>query len=143
LHHVQFPVNWHVAHGAFVMMHIMPQAWLMRLKELRELRGLTQRDLAEMIGMDAATVNRAEKMAHTAKLATYRKCASALGVSLADIFTEDFSPLERDLVQLFRGASQETREHLVGLLRVQQGGTGSLPEDTPPAQPETGPQQRP
>ena len=91
----------------------------MRFKELRELRGLTQRDLAEMIGMDAATVNRAEKMADSAKLATYVKCAEALGVTLQDIFSEGYSPIERDLVALFRGASQETREHFVGLLRAQ------------------------
>lgn len=130
LHNAQQPVNRLVAHSAFATMHNVPQAFGMRLKELRDLRGLTQRDLAEMIGMDAATVNRAEKMADSAKLATYLKCAEALGVTLQDIFSDDYSPVERDLVKLFRGASPETREHFVGLLRAQQRDTQSPQKET-------------
>lgn len=61
----------------------------MNLTGIRRERGLTQRALGELIGIDAATINRAEKMDQTAKLATYIRCADALGVTLADLFADD------------------------------------------------------
>lgn len=61
----------------------------MNLARIRQARGLTQTDLAEMVGLNQATIQRAESMHKSAKLATYRMCAKALGVSLSDLFSED------------------------------------------------------
>lgn len=58
----------------------------MMLAKLREAKGLRQEDLAEMIGMDKATISRAENMSSTAKLSTYIACAAALKVPLFHIF---------------------------------------------------------
>jgi len=93
----------------------------MRLAEIRNQRGLRQRDLADLIGMDAATVNRAEKMAKTAKLETYQKCAAALGVSLSDIFCEERPAIEAELLRAFRGIPKARHEELLGLIRLAAG----------------------
>lgn len=90
----------------------------MNLTRIREARGLSQRALADMIGMDAATVNRAEKMHHSAKLATYIMCAEALGVTLADIFGDDRSAIEAELVKAFRQVPPERHDELLAMLRL-------------------------
>ena len=51
----------------------------MNLAKIRTSRGLSQKALGEMIGMDAATIQRAETMHSSAKLTTYVACADALG----------------------------------------------------------------
>lgn len=90
----------------------------MRLAEIRTRKGLTQRALAEMIGMDAATVNRAESMAPSAKLETYRKCADALGVTLEEIFGHEREAIEDRLVEAFRQIDPWRREELLGLIEL-------------------------
>lgn len=92
----------------------------MNLTRLRKARGLTLDALGDMIGMDAATVQRAEKMHPSAKLATYRLCADALGVSLADLFADDLSPVERELLAAFRAVPEDRRgvfQELVALAK--------------------------
>jgi transcriptional regulator with XRE-family HTH domain len=74
----------------------------MNLARLREERGLTQAELAEMVGVSQPTITRAEQGHVTARLETYKKCADALGVSLAEIFADDRSALEAQLVRAFR-----------------------------------------
>lgn len=51
-----------------------------RLKEWRERRLLTQRELAVAAGMTAATINRIERGLHAARISTVRKLAAALKV---------------------------------------------------------------
>jgi pyrroloquinoline quinone (PQQ) biosynthesis protein C len=62
-----------------------------------------------MIGATKSKVSRAESMHKSAMLETYRLCAEALGVTLADIFSEDLSPVERALVQAFRNTPEDRR----------------------------------
>jgi transcriptional regulator with XRE-family HTH domain len=88
------------------------------LATIRKLRRLSQRDLAAMIGMDAATVQRAEVGHTSAKLETYISCADALGVTLADIFAEGMGPVERELLNAFRAMSPERREKVQSLLEL-------------------------
>lgn len=98
----------------------------MNLARIRELRGLTQRDLAEMIGMNAATVQRAEVGASSAKLETYKKCAAALNVTLSDIFCDDMEPIERELIAVFRQIPESNHGHLLGLLKLAQSNDGRV-----------------
>lgn len=81
----------------------------MNLTRLRKARGLSLDALGEMIGKDASTVQRAEKMHQSAKLETYKLCAEALDVTLADIFSDELSPVERALVKAFRNTPEERR----------------------------------
>lgn len=90
----------------------------MNLTKIRKQRDLSQRALADMIGMDAATVNRAEKMHPSAKLATYTACAEALGVTLADLFSDEMPPPERALIEAYRALSPEGRRHVLALVEM-------------------------
>lgn len=88
----------------------------MNLARIRKARGLSQGDLAEMIGKDTATISRAENMSKTAKLETYQLCAEALNITLADIFCEDIAPIERELLAAFRAFPEDQRGGFVGLI---------------------------
>lgn len=90
----------------------------MNLTRIRNARGLTLDDLGEMVGLSASTIQRAEIMHVTAKLDTYKKCAAALGVSLADLFCEDRSAIESEIIAAFRRLPDDRRGILLGLLRA-------------------------
>ena len=90
----------------------------MNLARIRKARNLTQPDLADMIGLDQAQVQRAEAMKPTAKLQTYIKCADALGVSLADIFADGGGAMDRELLALFHRIPADRRQEAIALLRV-------------------------
>jgi transcriptional regulator with XRE-family HTH domain len=102
-----FAVNWRLVHDAH-----------MNLRTIRKAKGLSAADLAELIGVDVSTVTRAETKHESAKLATYIRCADALGVSLSDVFAEDRSALEQQLIQSFRMIPAYRREQLLGLIRL-------------------------
>lgn len=90
----------------------------MNLTRIREAKGLTQRALGDLVGVDASTINRAEKMHSSAKLHTYVMCAEALGVSLADLFADDRSALEAELVAAFRKIPPARHAELLAMLRL-------------------------
>ncbi len=52
-----------------------------RLREWRERRALTQRELAAKAGMTVSTVNRIENGLQRPRISTVRKLAEALGVA--------------------------------------------------------------
>lgn len=101
---------------------------IMNLTKLRKSRGLSQKALADMIGMDAATVNRAEKMHPSAKLATYVACADALGVTVEDIFGNAIEPMEVKIIEAFRSMSPEKRLRVAELLDLIEGPQNSSSE---------------
>ncbi len=53
----------------------------LRLREWRERRLLTQRELAEQVGMSTGQINRIENGIHEPRFTTIRKLAVALNVS--------------------------------------------------------------
>jgi len=79
------------------------------LVELRENRALTLRQLAQMSGVDANTINQIELGHRKPRPSTTRKLASALGVSVED--------LERPTNGLARYLAQEA-EHLDDLVEA-------------------------
>ncbi len=58
------------------------------VRRLRELRALSQRDLAAMAGLSVTTVNRIEIRRHKPTHKTVRKLAEALGVTPEELLTE-------------------------------------------------------
>ena len=63
-----------------------------RLKLLRERRGLSQRELARRAGMTNASVSQIEQDRVSPSVASLRKLAGALGVSLAEFFAAHEGP---------------------------------------------------
>ena len=57
----------------------------LRLREWRERRAITQRELAIAVGMTPATINRIENGVHEARLSTVRRLAAALEIQPEDL----------------------------------------------------------
>ena len=57
----------------------------LRIRQLREKRGLSLRGLAEKAGMDFTTLNRIELGKATPRFDTLEKLAKALGVSVREL----------------------------------------------------------
>ena len=57
-----------------------------RLRELREAKGLTQAQLADLIGMSRKTVNTVENGVFVPSTIVALKLAAALGCSVEDLF---------------------------------------------------------
>jgi transcriptional regulator with XRE-family HTH domain len=60
-----------------------PERFAMRLKKLREKRGITQEALAKKAGVSRAYLARLEMGRHDPPLSRLRKLAKALGVDIA------------------------------------------------------------
>jgi transcriptional regulator with XRE-family HTH domain len=63
-----------------------------RLKEERQLRGWSQRDLARETGVNADTISGIETDQHEPRPSTLRKLARGLGVEVRDFFAEPVLP---------------------------------------------------
>lgn len=111
-------VNTFDTRGVFCQSAMLCQNEAMNnLARYRELRGLSQRDLAEMLGVSQPTVQRAEREDPTAKLGTYKRCAEVLGVTLSDIFA-DRSSLEDRLIWMFRKIPEQKHSQILQILEL-------------------------
>lgn len=64
------------------------------VKRLRELRALSQRDLADKAGVSLATINRAERGLHKPSPKTIRRLAKALDVTPEKLLATQLQLLE-------------------------------------------------
>lgn len=87
------------------------------LARYRELSGLSQRDLADLLEVSQPTIQRAEAEAASAKLGTYKRCAEKLGITLGQIFS-DQSELEDRLVEIFRQIPADKHDQVLGILEL-------------------------
>lgn len=60
----------------------------MKLRELRQRRAYSQVELAELVGVERATISRAEQGKHTPRGRTLRKLAEVLGVDVEELIVE-------------------------------------------------------
>ena len=74
----------------------------MNIENLRRLRGLNQIDLAEMAQLSQPAISRAEKGDDGVTLRNYRKISAALNVPLAELFKEDRTKSENELLEMYR-----------------------------------------
>lgn len=100
-----------------------------RLAEVRRARQLTQEQLAELVGVDPQTIQRAETGRTALSLVRLRTIAQALGIALAELFAvEDGqlasvpeSPWPEDEMQAaiaFKAIPAERRVWAVKMLRA-------------------------
>ena len=61
------------------------------IAERRKLRGITQNDLAEILGVEPITISRFERGSHLPTLPRLEQIANALGVSVGDFLVESSS----------------------------------------------------
>jgi len=75
----------------------------------RKLRGLSQEDLAQKVGVKQPHISRIENGDDGPPLRLFKDIADALDVSLADLFSEQMSKAALMVVDAFRSGSDETR----------------------------------
>lgn len=85
------------------------------LAHYRNLRGLNQYELADMLGVSQPTIQRAEAEAPSAKLGTYKACAKVLDITLSQIFS-DRTPFEEDVIRLLRKVHPSRMDQVLGVL---------------------------
>jgi len=88
-----------------------------KLAYFREQRGLSQRDVADMLGVSQPTIQRAETEHDSAKLGTYKRYADILGITLADVFG-DRSEVEKLIFEHFENADEQERAYLLDLVKT-------------------------
>lgn len=82
----------------------------MNLKAIRLSRGLSQKDLAEMAGVQQATVSKVENGYDGVTLRTLNALANALRVDVMDLISSDRASAEIALLQAFRNLSPERQQ---------------------------------
>lgn len=118
LHIVQQTVKPKIAHSAIVKGKPLKHNENMRLKQIRKSRGLTQDDLADMLGVNKSTIHRAEVMEKSSRLATYIAAAAVLNVTLADLFAQDRSDADLALLVIWRRLSPADQERALAMLEL-------------------------
>lgn len=94
----------------------------MGLKEIRLAKGYPdQRALGALIGVDQSTAGRMEAYAPNTTLRLYIRAAEELGVSLAEIFSDDRTQAETILVRHWRSLPEKQRNLWAEQLRLAAG----------------------
>ncbi len=95
----------------------------LRIRRLRDERGLTQRQLAEAVSLEPESISRAEAGAISLSLTSLAGVAAGLDVPLADLFDTarpsppTAPPAELELLRLFRSLDPSLREAALGAVR--------------------------
>ena len=118
MHIVQQSVKGFVACRAFAQSGKAMHNAHMQMANIRKAQKLSQRALAEKVGVDASTIQRAESMSDSAMLKTYKMAAQALGVTLSDLFADDRTPIESVLLDVFRRIPEDRHDELVRILEL-------------------------
>ena len=97
-----------------------------RLAEVRRTRGLTQEQLAEIVGVDPQTIQRAETGRTSLSLLRIRRVADALDVNLGELFREVgaempeqwLEPGAAELLAVWSGVPEARRALALRVLRA-------------------------
>lgn len=90
----------------------------MRIAEIRKARGLSQTELAEMVGVEQPTISRLEKGNDSVTLRLVRQVAKALGVEVSDLFLDERTMAERALLQAFRSLPPDRQTGWLDMARA-------------------------
>ncbi|HAM14583.1 MAG TPA: hypothetical protein DCP91_01690 [Eggerthellaceae bacterium] len=88
----------------------------LRLKEIRSRRGLSQDELANMLGIKKSRYGTWERGERMMSLEQAYNCAVVLGCTLNDLVgmsAENLAPDELDLVECYRAATPRERQSLL------------------------------
>ncbi len=75
----------------------------LRIKELREKRGLTQLKLAEILNMEASNLSKIERGVQIPKEESLEKISTALGVEVKELFNYEHFTDKKNLITRING----------------------------------------
>jgi transcriptional regulator with XRE-family HTH domain len=84
----------------------------------RKMRGMTQAQLAELVGVEQPHISRIERGDEGPPLALFRRVAEALRVSLPDLLSPGLDPGEAQLLEIFRRMPRERQAGWLDLAKV-------------------------
>lgn len=85
------------------------------VEHYRKLRGISQVDLADMVGTRQPHISRIEKGDDGVTVRMMAAIAKALGVSLADLFADQLGTAELRIIEAYRSGSDQSRRMLAAL----------------------------
>ena len=89
-----------------------------RVRKIREGKGVTQKVLAQSVGLSREFINRVESGQHSPNVEAVRKICDFLGVTLSEFFADDQTVLQPELRRLFEVAKTLNPDQRVALLTV-------------------------
>nr|WP_309504330.1 helix-turn-helix transcriptional regulator [uncultured Roseovarius sp.] len=87
----------------------------MKAALIRKAKGLSQTELAELVGVEQPTISRFERGADGVTLGLVRDIARALEVPISDLFADDRTEIEQQLLAAFRGLPEERQRGWVDM----------------------------
>lgn len=87
----------------------------MKAALIRRAKGLSQTDLAVLVGVEQPTISRFERGADGVTLGLVRDIARALDVPVSDLFADDRTETEQQLLLAFRRLSRERQQGWVDM----------------------------
>jgi transcriptional regulator with XRE-family HTH domain len=108
-----------------------PQMWHsagMNISHLRRQRGWSQVDLAEITNLSQPKISRAENGDDSSTMATFRIIAEALGTDLHELFIDQRSAAEEQLLATFRKLPEARQQGWLDMARLAAGQPPTSPE---------------
>ena len=118
--HRNIPVKHDYSHQDFAPPRQEAYPAHMKIKEPRKAKGLSQGELAEMIGTTQPTISKMEAGDAGCTIGLYRAYADAVGVTLSDLFADDRSAAELALIKTFRTLSPDRQAGWLEMARLVQ-----------------------
>jgi transcriptional regulator with XRE-family HTH domain len=96
-----------------------------RIKKIREARGLSQKEIANMIKMDQSQYSKLEKDKTDPSVSTLAKVAKALGIQLSELFANDLlkdvNSYDKSLMEKITLIDQLDEEEKTSLFKIIDG----------------------
>lgn len=90
----------------------------MRAAQIRKQKGLSQGELADLVGVEQPTISRFERGFDGVTLRLIKQIADALGVTVADLFGDERDEAEQALLNAYRSLSDERKQGWNDLART-------------------------
>jgi transcriptional regulator with XRE-family HTH domain len=110
--------------------NVKEQEFGVRIKAMRERRGLTQEQLAELSGLASDTIRRAEHGEFSPSLRTLIKMATGFAVPVHALLREDFDQAD-DLAECIRALPEREFRIACAMVKVMSRLAAGLPSEDP------------
>lgn len=102
-----------------------------KIKEIRQQRGLTQKQLGDMCGIADANIRKYENGKQNPKIETLQKIADALGVPVTELLNYNYDTIEGEKVRVYDLTDMESKQAVDTIKYIQkniESSTGINPE---------------